>query len=148
MLPEYLNARGIAQRIDQHRTVHANWHLWASQPSSMLDRSALNYFEINLPNWFVTGAEEAWLSDNRPTLSDIVKLQFNLEHFNGGLDNNAELSGNWTLFDEKNKILLRQNFSLSVVLEKDGYSGLASALQKGWEQLCHDISIQLLATIK
>ena len=29
-MPEYLNARGLAQRINQHRTVNANWHLWAS----------------------------------------------------------------------------------------------------------------------
>jgi len=140
IMPEYLNARGIAQRVDRHRTVNANWHLWASQPGSMLDHSALNQLEKHLPGWFVIGAEEPWLVENMKAPKKIVKLQFTLERFNGGLENNAEIIGSWTLFDSKDQLLMRQNFSQTVTLKNDGYDGLTAALQTGWENVCLDVA--------
>ncbi len=145
VMPEYLNARGVAQRINQHRTVNANWHLWASQPGAMLDMAALNRIEKNLPKWFVIGAEESWLIDNRQAPEKIVKLQFKLERFNGGLNNDAELVGSWTIFDQNNHLLLRQNFGENIVLEKDGYEGLTAALQQGWEKICNEVALQIAA---
>ncbi len=143
VMPEYLNARGVAQRINQHRTVNANWHLWASQPGTMLDRAALNQLEKNLPLWFVVSAEEPWLIDNRQAPGKIVKLQFKLERFNGGIDNDAELVGSWTIFDQSDHLLMRQNFTENVRLKKDGYEGLAAALQQGWEKICNEVAVQL-----
>ena len=143
VMPEYLNTRGIAQRISAHRTINANWHLWASQPGTMLDLAALNQLEKNLPKWLVVGAEEPWLIDNRQTTEKVVKLQIKLERFNGGLDNDAELVGNWTIFDQNNQLLMRQNFDEKVTLENDGYEGLAAALQKGWGKICNEVAIQL-----
>jgi uncharacterized lipoprotein YmbA len=142
-MPEHLNVRGIAQRINKHRTVNANWHLWSSQPSTMLDRAALNQFEKNLPDWFVIGAEEPWLIDNQQAPEKIVKLQFKLERFNGGLSSNAELIGNWTILDQDEQLLMRQNFSETVALETDGYEGLTAALQQGWERICKNVALEL-----
>ena len=142
-MPEYLNNRGVAQRINRHRTINANWHLWASQPDTMLDMAALNQLEKNLPLWFVVSAEESWLIDNSQAPEKIVKLQFKLERFNGGLNNDAELVGNWTIFDQNGQLMMRQNFSEYVTLEKDGYEGLAAALQQGWEKICKEVAIQI-----
>ena len=142
-IPMHLNARGIAQRINKHKTVNANWHLWASQPGSMLDRSALNQLEKSLPQWFVIGAEEPWLTDNQHSPQKIVKLQFKLERFNGGLQNNAEIIGSWTAFDQNDQLLIRRNFSESVPLDTDGYEGLAAALQRGWGNICLTVANQL-----
>lgn len=145
ILPEYLNIRGMAQRIDQHRTVHANWHLWAAQPAKMLKTTTISYFENLLPQWLVVASDEPWLEANRNTHSTNIKLQFKLERFNGGLDNNAEISGHWTLFDHSNRIIMRQNFTESITLQEDGYGGLATALQTGWQQICQHISWQIEA---
>jgi len=142
-IPTHLNARGIAQRINKHKTVNANWHLWASQPGSMLDRSALNQLEKSLPQWFVVGAEESWLTDNQHSPEKIIKLQFKLERFNGGLQNNAEIIGSWTAFNQNDQLLMRQNFSESIALETDGYEGLAAALQQGWGNICQRVANQL-----
>ena len=142
-MPEYLNDRGVAQRINRHRTVNANWHLWASQPDTMLDMAALNQLEKNLPLWFVVSAEESWLIENSQAPEKIVKLQFKLERFNGGLNNDAELVGHWTIFDQNDQLLMRQNFSENVTLDKDGYEGLAAALQQGWEKICNEVAIQI-----
>ena len=39
--------------------------------------------------------------------------------------------------------LRHQNFSEYVTLEKDGYEGLAAALQQGWEKICKEVAIQI-----
>lgn len=143
VMPEYLNSRGIAQRINKYRTVNANWHLWSSQPSNMLDHATLNQLEKSLPLWLVVSADEPWLIDNQQAAGKIVKLQFKLERFNGGLNNNAELIGNWTIFDQGDQLLMRQNFSQTVALENDGYDALTAALQQGWENICKDVALQL-----
>ena len=145
-MPEHLNARGIAQRINKHKTVNANWHLWSSQPASMLDHSALNQLEKSLPQWFVVGAGEPWLADNQKSPQKIVKLQFTLERFNGGLQSNAELIGSWTAFDQNDQLLLRQNFSESVPLDTDGYEGLAAALQQAGKTFASPSQIGLTAS--
>jgi len=146
VMPDHLNARGIAQRVNRHRTVNANWHLWASQPGAMLDRSALNQLEKHLPQWFVIGAEEPWLIENSKTPEKIIKLQFTLERFNGGLENNAEIIGSWTLFDARNQLLRRQNFSQTVALENDGYDSLTAALQTAWEKICANVASEISAS--
>ena len=147
-LPEHLNARGIAQRVNQYRTVNANWHLWSSQPGTMLDRAALNQLEQHLPDWFVIGAEEPWLIENLKAPKKIVKLQFVLERFNGGLENNAEIVGSWTLFDAQDQLLMRQNFSQTVTLENNGYDALTAALQSGWEAVCTNVASEISASFK
>ena len=146
IMPDHLNARGIAQRVNRHRTVNANWHLWASQPGTMLDRSALNQLEKHLPQWFVIGAEEPWLIENLKAPEKVIKLQFTLERFNGGLENNAEIMGSWTLFDAQDQLLIRQNFSQTAVLQDDGYDGLTASLQSNWESICQNVADEIHAT--
>jgi len=98
IMPDHLNAKGLAQRVNRHRTVNANWHLWSSKPGTMLER------------------------------------------FNGGLNNNAEIIGSWTLLDAQDQLIMRQNFSQSVTLQDDGYDGLTAALQAGWEAVCESVA--------
>ena len=144
-MPTYLNSRGVAQRIDQHSISNANWHLWASSPAEMLDRATLNELEKKLPGWFVTSTEEPWLESNQQTPENILRLHFKIERFNGGLKNDAELVGSWTLFDQKNQLVMHQNFSETVLLKDDGYQALTSALQDGWEKITRRVAGHILA---
>jgi uncharacterized lipoprotein YmbA len=143
LVPEYLNLRGMAQRVNRHQTVNANWHLWSSAPGTMLDIAALNQLERQLPGWLVVSAEEPWLNDNNQVSDKNTKLQFKIERFNGGLNNDAELAGSWTLFDQNNQVVMRQNFAENIALQADGYEGLAAALQAGWEKICNDVASQI-----
>lgn len=145
MMPAYLNSRGVAQRIDQHSMTNANWHLWASSPGEMLDMATLNALEKQLPDWLVVSTGEPWLENNQQRPEDILRLHFKIERFNGGLDNDAELVGSWTLFDQKNQLVMHQNFSETVPLKDDGYQALTSALQNGWEKITREVAGHILA---
>lgn len=143
-MPDYINTLGIAQRIDNHRAKAANWHLWATKPSEMLSASAVNLLQTALLEWLVVGAETDWLNnDGAVAQGEQYLLQLVLERFNGGLNNDAELVGTWLVFDKKNQVLHRKNFSLSIPLEQDGYGGLTMALQKGWATVCDEVASYL-----
>lgn len=143
-MPAYLNSRGVAQRIDQHSMTNANWHLWASSPAEMLDMATLNELEKKLPGWLVVSTEEPWLANNQQRPEKILRLHFKIERFNGGLNNDAELVGSWTLFDQKNQLVMHQNFSETVSLKDDGYPALTSALQNGWEKITRKVAGHIL----
>lgn len=146
-MPTYLNSRGVAQRIDQHSMTNANWHLWASSPAEMLDMATLNELEKQLPGWFVVSTEEPWLKTNQQRPDNILRLHFKIERFNGGLNNDAELVGSWTLFDRKNQLVMHQNFSETVLLKNDGYQALTSALQKGWEKITRKVAEEIFSNL-
>ena len=64
------------------------------------------------------------------------QVKWYLNKFNGGLDNDAEISGLWQLYkhhgDGTMSLVKQQYFNETQALKEDGYSGLVSALELLW----------------
>jgi len=132
-LPGSLNNRGIAMRVNKHRLQNANWHLWSSSPDEML----LSNIESNL-----VSLQSDWLFITQKGPVNQVKnnvhfeVKWHLNKFNGGLNNDAEISGFWQLYkhhkDGSLSLVKQQYFNENQELKDDGYIGLVSALETLW----------------
>ena len=143
-LPGSLNNRGIAMRVNKHRLQNANWHLWSSSPDEML----LTNIESNLvslqSDWlFIT--QKGPVNQVKNNVQFEVKWQLN--QFNGGLNNDAEISGIWQLYkhhkDGSLTLVKQQYFNEHQALTEDGYVGLVSALETLWFKVNKDFLTSL-----
>ncbi|MBU2970544.1 membrane integrity-associated transporter subunit PqiC [Pseudoalteromonas sp. C2R02] len=132
-LPGSLNNRGIAMRVNQHRLQNANWHLWSTSPDEMLLTNMASNLVFLQSDWlFLT--QKGPVNQVKNDLHFEVKWYLN--KFNGGLDNDAEISGLWQLYkhhgDGTMSLVKQQYFNETQALKEDGYIGLVSALESLW----------------
>lgn len=137
-LPEYLNTRSIVQRIDPQQVASSNWHLWAMSPQSMLLQTTINDLQRLNPDIIVVTQKAPKIT--KKTVQNTLRLQIEINRFNGGLQHNAELAGNWSLWGLDNALIDKQSFNFSTPLEADGYAALTLALQYNYSQMMLKLS--------
>jgi hypothetical protein len=148
-LADSLNNRGIAMRLNKQQLQNANWHLWNSSPDDMLFIST----QLNL-----VSLQSKWLIlTQRAPINQIknnvhFEVKWHLNRFNGGLNNDAEISGMWQLFKHHNNgtitLIQHQYFNEHQKLNESGYIGLVSALESLWFKVNKDFMSALDKNIK
>jgi len=139
-----LNNRGIAMRVNKHQIQNANWHLWSASPEDMLLYSAQSNLVSSNTKWLVLNN-----SNNLKEMKNTQRYEVTwfLNKFNGGLDNDAEISGLWQLYqhhkDGSRTLLKQQHFAKKLALKNDGYTGLVASLESLWFQINQDFMLVL-----
>lgn len=143
----HLSSRGIAMRLDEHRTVNANYHLWSSLPAEQLHQAGIILLQNQLSDFIVVATSQDMLNaSDKP--SYLVKL--NLYKFNGRQDGNSEIAGAWQLFkDDKNRLTLLKSGQLEITepLENDGYTALVASLDRNYTRFITALSKELNAAL-
>ncbi|MBE0380433.1 PqiC family protein [Pseudoalteromonas prydzensis] len=139
-----LNNRGIAMKLDNNQVNAANYHLWSEAPDQMLTASAHQALFTALDNWMVV--------KGLPVITDkdqqsYYELEYELHHFNGDNQGNADISGLWrlyyTTFEKGRSLKEIHYFSEVSPLIDDDYEGLVASLELNWQT----INKQVAATI-
>jgi uncharacterized lipoprotein YmbA len=143
----HLSSRGIAMRLDEHRTVNANYHLWSSLPAEQLHQAGIILLQNQLSDFIVVATSQDMVNaSDKP--SYLVKL--NLYKFNGRQDGNSEIAGAWQLFkDDKNRLTLLKSGQLEITepLENDGYTALVASLDRNYTRFITALSKELNAAL-
>jgi uncharacterized protein len=131
-----LNNRGIAMKIANNQMNEANYHLWGESPDSMLTFSAQQTLFKALPNWMVIKGLPVITELDQQTF---YELEYELHHFNGDMQGNADISGLWRLYyshpETGRRLVSVHNFADITALEGDGYAALVATLEKSWQQI-------------
>lgn len=132
-LPPYLNLRSMVQRVNAQQIASSNWHLWATPPRAMLMQASVNLLQKTYANFLVQSSQSSLINDNHTYRE--LRITIQIERFNGGLNNDAELAGNWQLWDAQGILLQQRAFTYSTPLSADGYGALAKALESSYSQM-------------
>lgn len=139
-----LNNRGIAMVLDNNRINAANYHLWSESPDLMLTASAHQALYTKLKDWMVI--------KGLPVITDIdqqtyYELEYELNHFNGDQNGNANIAGLWRLYyttPESGRQLKAINyFNKLTPLEEDDYQGLVITLESTWLEVNQEVGAEL-----
>ncbi|RZF90369.1 membrane integrity-associated transporter subunit PqiC [Pseudoalteromonas sp. CO302Y] len=139
-----LNNRGIAMVLDNNRINAANYHLWNESPDLMLTASAHQTLYTKLENWMVI--------KGLPVITDIdqqtyYELEYELHHFNGDQNGNANIAGLWRLYyttPESGRQLKAINYFNEITpLDEDGYEGLVMTLESTWLEINQEVGAEL-----
>ncbi|MCF7499583.1 PqiC family protein [Pseudoalteromonas sp. L1] len=139
-----LNNRGIAMVLDNNRINAANYHLWNESPDLMLTASAHQTLYTKLENWMVI--------KGLPVITDIdqqtyYELEYELHHFNGDQNGNANIAGLWRLYyttPESGRQLKAINYFNEITpLDEDGYEGLVITLESTWLEINQEVGAEL-----
>ena len=139
-----LNNRGIAMVLDNNRINAANYHLWSESPDLMLTASAHQALYTKLKDWMVI--------KGLPVITDIdqqtyYELEYELHHFNGDQNGNANIAGLWRLYyttPESGRQLKAINyFNKLTPLEEDDYKGLVITLESTWLEVNQEVGAEL-----
>lgn len=139
-----LNNRGIAMVLDNNRINAANYHLWSESPDLMLTASAHQALYTKLKDWMVI--------KGLPVITDIAQqtyyeLEYELHHFNGDQNGNANIAGLWRLYyttPESGRQLKAINyFNKLTPLEEDDYQGLVITLESTWLEVNQEVGAEL-----
>ncbi|WP_405597688.1 MULTISPECIES: PqiC family protein [unclassified Pseudoalteromonas] len=128
-----LNNVGIAMKIDSNQIHAANYNLWGESPDVMLTASAQQTLFTAMPNWMVIKGLPVITELDQQTF---YELEYEIHHFNGDMQGNADISGLWRLYythpETGRRLVSIHNFSNVVPIDDDGYDGLVSTLEKTW----------------
>ncbi|MBB1371188.1 MULTISPECIES: PqiC family protein [unclassified Pseudoalteromonas] len=142
-----LNNRGIAMKIDHNQIHAANYHLWGESPDSMLTVSAQQTLFNALPNWMVIKGLPVITELDQQTF---YELEYEIHHFNGDLQGNADISGLWRLYythpETGRRLLSLHNFANVTQLDGDGYDALVATLEKTWQEINLAVAKQIEQT--
>lgn len=139
-----LNNRGIAMVLDNNRINAANYHFWNESPDLMLTSSAHQTLYTKLENWMVI--------KGLPVITDIdqqtyYELEYELHHFNGDQNGNANIAGLWRLYyttPESGRQLKAINYFNEITpLDEDGYEGLVMTLESTWLEINQEVGAEL-----
>lgn len=140
-----ISNRGIAMKSTATQMRNASHHLWDQPIETMLLNNAEQQLTLALPSMFISKKRAALPFANQ---SHYYELQWEINEFNGGLNNNAEISGLWRIVKYQKglaqSVELSRYFSVSVDLSQDGYSGLVMALEAAWQQVNQQSASTLL----
>ena len=136
-----LNNLGIAMKIDSNQIHAANYNLWGESPDSMLTASAQQTLFNAMPNWMVIKGLPVITELDQQTF---YELEYEVHHFNGDLQGNADISGLWRLYythpETGRRLISIHNFSNVVPIEDDGYDGLVATLEQTWQNINLDVA--------
>ncbi|NMM39933.1 PqiC family protein [Pseudoalteromonas arctica] len=139
-----LNNRGIAMKMDNNQVNAANYHLWSEAPDQMLTASAHQTLFTELGNWMVI--------KGLPVITDkdqqsYYELEYELHHFNGDNQGNADISGLWRLyytsFENGRSLKAIHYFSEVNPLIGDDYEGLVESLEQSWQNINQQVATTL-----
>ncbi|WP_149980119.1 PqiC family protein [Pseudoalteromonas rhizosphaerae] len=144
-----LNNRGIAMKMDNNQVNAANYHLWSEAPDQMLTASAHQTLFTTLDNWMVV--------KGLPVITDkdqqsYYELEYELHHFNGDNQGNADISGLWRLyytsFENGRSLKTIHYFSEVNPLTGDDYEGLVETLEQNWQNINQQVATTLSVLIQ
>lgn len=147
MLFGALNNRGIAIKTDRNQIHNANYHLWAESPTTMLSASAQQTLFHAMPNWMVI---KGLPIITHPDQQEFYEIEYELHHFNGDMQGNANISGLWRVYfthpQSGRQLISLNNFSVSEKINTDGYAALITQLEAMWVEINQNIAqdLQLL----
>lgn len=128
-----LNNLGIAMKIDNNQIHAANYHLWGESPDVMLTATAQQTLFKNMPSWMVIKGLPVITELDQQTF---YELEYEIHHFNGDMQGNADISGLWRLYythpETGRRLISVHNFSRLVPIKDDGYDGLVATLEQTW----------------
>ncbi|MFP3423779.1 PqiC family protein [Pseudoalteromonas sp. SIMBA_162] len=136
-----LNNLGIAMKIDNNQIHAANYHLWGESPDVMLTATAQQTLFKNMPTWMVI--------KGLPVITELdqqkfYELEYEIHHFNGDMQGNADISGLWRLYythpESGRRLISVHNFSRLVPIKDDGYDGLVATLEQTWLNINLDVA--------
>lgn len=141
-----LNNRGIAMKLDNNQVNAANYHLWSEAPDQMLTASAHQTLFTALDDWMVvTGLPVITAKDQQ----SYYELEYELHHFNGDSQGNADISGLWRLyytsFEKGRSLTAIHYFSEVNPLIADDYEGLVASLELNWQNINKQVAATLSA---
>lgn len=136
-----LNNLGIAMKIDNNQIHAANYHLWGESPDVMLTASAQQTLFKNMPTWMVIKGLPVITELDQQTF---YELEYEIHHFNGDMQGNADISGLWRLYythpETGRRLISVHNFSRLVPIKDDGYDGLVATLEQTWLNINLDVA--------
>ena len=75
------------------------------------------------------------------------ELEYEIHHFNGDMQGNADISGLWRLYythpETGRRLISINNFSQLVPIDDDGYDGLVSTLEATWLNINLNVAKQI-----
>ena len=136
-----LNNLGIAMKIDNNQIHAANYHLWGESPDVMLTATAQQTLFKNMPTWMVIKGLPVITELDQQTF---YELEYEIHHFNGDMQGNADISGLWRLYythpETGRRLISVHNFSRLVPIKEDGYDGLVATLEQTWLNINLDVA--------
>ena len=136
-----LNNLGIAMKIDNNQIHAANYHLWGESPDVMLTATAQQTLFKNMPSWMVIKGLPVITELDQQTF---YELEYEIHHFNGDMQGNADISGLWRLYythpESGRRLISVHNFSRLVPIKDDGYDGLVATLEQTWLNINLDVA--------
>jgi len=136
-----LNNLGIAMKIDNNQIHAANYHLWGESPDVMLIATAQQTLFKNMPSWMVIKGLPVITELDQQTF---YELEYEIHHFNGDMQGNADISGLWRLYythpETGRRLISVHNFSRLVPIKDDGYDGLVATLEQTWLNINLDVA--------
>ena len=136
-----LNNLGIAMKIDNNQIHAANYNLWGESPDVMLTATAQQTLFKNMPSWMVIKGLPVITELDQQTF---YELEYEIHHFNGDMQGNADISGLWRLYythpETGRRLISVHNFSRLVPIKDDGYDGLVATLEQTWLNINLDVA--------
>lgn len=136
-----LNNLGIAMKIDNNQIHAANYHLWGESPDVMLTATAQQTLFKNMPTWMIIKGLPVITELDQQTF---YELEYEIHHFNGDMQGNADISGLWRLYythpETGRRLISVHNFSRLVPIKDDGYDGLVATLEQTWLNINLDVA--------
>ena len=136
-----LNNLGIAMKIDNNQIHAANYHLWGESPDVMLTATAQQTLFKNMPSWMVIKGLPVITELDQQTF---YELEYEIHHFNGDMQGNADISGLWRLYythpETGRRLISVHNFSRLVPIKDDGHDGLVATLEQTWLNINLDVA--------
>ncbi len=139
-----LNNRGIAMVLNNNKINAANYHLWSESPDLMLTASAHQTLYTELDRWLVI--------KGLPVITDIdqqsfYELEYELHHFNGDEQGNANIAGLWRLYytnpETGRKLKAVNYFNELTALQANDYEGLVATLESTWLKINQQVAIDI-----
>ncbi len=136
-LASYLNNSGIVYRTSESQVVQAKNNLWAQSISEQITQRVINDLRQKQNHYWPVKVHSLLEQSGE------LKLQLNLNRFNGNYQGNAELEGEWMLIDGNGKVKRRAQVKILMPLQDEGYDALVNALSSGLNNLTNNIAQQL-----
>lgn len=144
-----LNNLGIAMKLDNNQIHAANYNLWGESPDVMLTSMAQQILFNKMTNWMVIKGLPVITQAEQQTF---YELEYEIHHFNGDLEGNADISGLWRLYfthpEQGRRLVSVHNFSMVEPIDSEGYEMLVAKLENLWRKINSDVANTIEQTRK